>query len=157
MVSCGERPFFVPLFHSHPFLCLFICLIPHTLLSTLDLFTSRFDSLYYHTVSINSWSSSLIKENEFTRVCSLLLENAGPNEAELGARNHLDRYVLFSTQPVIIKCEIHDEETRALHRASTASTAITAPNIHRDKPATFYIILVYPPYSEALPISLRVH
>ena len=67
----------------------------------------------------------MIKENEFTRVCSLFMENAGPNEAELGARSQLDRYVLFSIQSVIIKCEIqrHDEETRALHRASTASMA----------------------------------
>ena len=78
-----------------------------------------------HLFMINSWGFSSIKENEFTRVCSLFMENAGPNEAELGARSQLDRYVLFSIQSVIIKCEIqrHDEETRALHRASTASMA----------------------------------
>ena len=76
----------------------------------------------------SSWGFSSIKENEFTRVCSLFMENAGPNEAELGARSQLDRYVLFSIQSVIIKCEIqtHDEETRA-STASMASCTEHAP------------------------------
>ena len=72
-----------------------------------------------------SWGCSPFLDNEFTRftsVCSLFTENSGPTEAEHRARSQLDRYVLFSIQSLSLFVKSrHYEETRALHRASTAS------------------------------------
>ena len=39
-------------------------------------------------------------------VCSSLMAKSGPNGAEHVARSQCDRYVLFLTQSIIIKCDI---------------------------------------------------
>ena len=52
--------------------------------------------------------------NGFVAVCSPLVAKSGPTGAENVARSQLDRYVLFSIQSVIVKCEIQCRYKRVI-------------------------------------------
>ena len=70
------------------------------------------------------------------RFCSPLVAKAGPTGAEQVARSQLDRYVLFSIQSVIIKCEIQCSYKRVITLLSNVyltASYITYIHAHCDR------------------------